>query len=284
MAVTVTIGICVYNEEKNIGKILDYLKGSKFGLGLEKIIIVCSGCTDRSIQIVKERMRNNKKIELFIEKERMGKYSAMNVILRNAKGKYIIFIDGDALPVKNALNYLVDSFSNPKIGAVTGRILPAKNNGKIINFFEEFIWNLHHQFSYSYRKITAQICAIEKGLIKKIPDKIINDDGYFTAKILQTHEIAYEPRAASINLDNINFYHYIKKRKRIAQGYMQLSKMNLDVSIPKTLIMKLLIRRIVSEPEKFFHILLAVIVEIYCNMLAFFDMQRDKLDYKWENE
>src|SRR3989344_4430067 len=98
MRKTVSIGIPVYNEEKNIGKLLGLLTRTKFQFDLKEILVICSGCTDKSVDIVKNYAQRNHKIRLLIETKRNGKYTAVNKILKHSKGDFIIFVNGDTLP------------------------------------------------------------------------------------------------------------------------------------------------------------------------------------------
>ncbi|MFX0135606.1 MAG: glycosyltransferase, partial [Candidatus Hodarchaeota archaeon] len=75
------IGICVYNEEKNIYKLLNFLNKEQFSHELRNIFVVCSGCTDNSEEIVKSFFKNNNKIVLIHEEKRLGIPHALNQIL-----------------------------------------------------------------------------------------------------------------------------------------------------------------------------------------------------------
>jgi len=281
MASKVTIGIPVYNQEKNIDNLLSYLYKSHFNFDFD-ILVVTSGCTDNSVLVVKKWIKQFHKIKHLNEKLRLGKFVAMNKILENAKEEIIIFINADTLPKKGALNSLLNPFSNPDVGAVTGRPIPTQSSG-IIGYFQHLIWNLHHEVSFSFPKITGEICAIRKSLIRKIPNKIVNDDAYFAAVISKTHKIVYQPDAKCLMIEKLDFKSYIKKRRRIAQGYLQLKKLNLDISVPLPLLLKSILKIIAREPTKFFYILSAILIEIYCNILAFYDIQMGKIDYIWDN-
>lgn len=280
----VSIGIPVFNEEKNIGKLLSCLNESAFNFDLREILIVCSGCTDNSVKIVESLMKKRKKIRLMIEKTRKGKFSAVNKILKYSKGDYIIFVNADTIPKRDALNRLIQAFDRyPNVGVVTGRPLPSQSEVTIVGYFQNLTWDFHHEVSLSFNKISGELCALRKGSIAEIPARIINDDGYFTAKILKNYNIIYEPRAETTMIENLNFRSYMKKRQRIAEGFMQLSKLGFDVSVPLPLLLKIIVRRIIKEPYRVFHIILAVMIEIYCNILAFCSLQRGAIDYKWEH-
>jgi biofilm PGA synthesis N-glycosyltransferase PgaC len=52
--IRVSIGICVYNEEKNIGRLLDKLLTQKTDLSdISEIYVVSSGSKDRTNEIVR---------------------------------------------------------------------------------------------------------------------------------------------------------------------------------------------------------------------------------------
>jgi glycosyltransferase involved in cell wall biosynthesis len=282
MKAKVSVGIPVYNEEKNIDKMLKFFYKKKFLFDLIEMIIVCSGCTDRSVDIVRKWSSKDDRIKLIIEKRREGKSSAMDKILKLSTGNYIIFIDADIILKRNTLDLLVKPLENPYVGTVIGRAIPTQSGFGVVDYFQELVWNLHHDICFSFRKIGGNIFSIRKSLIHRIPSKIINDDAYIAAQIPKSYVIFYEPKAESFMTEKVNLSGWINKRRRIAQGFIQLSKCGMNVSVPLHIILKNIIKEIIKNPRKFFHIVLAVLVEIYCNILAFYDIERGKLDYKWD--
>ena len=71
----ITVGIAVYNEEKNIKQVIDFWLKEP----IDEILIVSSGCTDTTEKIIKNI--KNKKIKLIAEKKRTGKSSAITKIV-----------------------------------------------------------------------------------------------------------------------------------------------------------------------------------------------------------
>ena len=74
--ISVSICVAAYNEEANIGRLLDAMNRQKLSCCLIKeIIVVASGCTDRTEEIVRQKMKKNQLIKLLPQQERKGKAS-----------------------------------------------------------------------------------------------------------------------------------------------------------------------------------------------------------------
>ncbi|MDP3724382.1 MAG: glycosyltransferase, partial [bacterium] len=89
---SLTIGICAYNEDQNIGHLLDTIGQQQLprNVRLLEILVVASGCTDSTVPIVREAAKRDPRIRLFTERKRKGKVTAVNKILRQARGTIII--------------------------------------------------------------------------------------------------------------------------------------------------------------------------------------------------
>ena len=74
-----------YNEEANIGRLLRSLLRQRFThCYLREILVVASGCTDRTEEIVRNIMEKDNRIKLLIQPHREGKASAINLFLSKA--------------------------------------------------------------------------------------------------------------------------------------------------------------------------------------------------------
>ena len=63
-----SVGVCAYNEERNIGKLIKNFQNHKTNHKLIEIVIVSSGCNDRTEEIVRDFMKNDSRIRLIVEK------------------------------------------------------------------------------------------------------------------------------------------------------------------------------------------------------------------------
>jgi len=83
-----------YNEEERIRKLLDTLKQQT---AMPEIIIVDGGSTDKTVQIIKEYMKKNKKIRLLQERgKNRSPANARNIGWKAARGDIIYLMDADS--------------------------------------------------------------------------------------------------------------------------------------------------------------------------------------------
>ncbi len=279
---SVSIGICAYNEERNIGRLLSFLQKEKFRFNVIEIIVVASGCTDRTVDIVREFTKVDKRINLIVEKKRKGKASAINIILRKAKGDLLVFIGGDNLPAKGSVDKVIKPLLNKDVGASSGRPIPLNSNG-IKGKIEGTIWLLHHKICEKFPKISGELCAIKTYLVRRIPPNIINDDSYITALILRNGlKIKYVPNAVTYMVEKSKtLISHLKRRRRIARGYIQLKEIGMNYSIPLSLVFFSLVELIKEKHVKFSIVLLAIILEIIANFIAFIDTIVGYTPFRW---
>ena len=80
-----SVGIMAYNEEANIARTLEaILEQSGPSIRLHEIIVVASGCTDRTISVVSAMALREPRIHLCVQEKREGKASAINLFLKQA--------------------------------------------------------------------------------------------------------------------------------------------------------------------------------------------------------
>ncbi len=94
--ITVTIGIPAYNEEANIGYLIeDLLKQRSNGYILEKIIIISDGSIDRTAEVVKSFNKNE--IFLVDNKFRQGLAKTQNEILEKSNSDILVLLNADIM-------------------------------------------------------------------------------------------------------------------------------------------------------------------------------------------
>ena len=75
-----SVGITAYNEEDNIGPLLDAMLDQHLhDVAITEIIVVASGCTDNTVPIVRSYQARDPRLQLIEQPERRGKTSAINL-------------------------------------------------------------------------------------------------------------------------------------------------------------------------------------------------------------
>ncbi|MBP3502936.1 MAG: glycosyltransferase family 2 protein [Clostridia bacterium] len=105
----VSIIITVYNGEKYLRECLESIKGQT----LSEIEIICvdDGSTDNSYNILKEYKKNDSRFKV-IKKEHSNAGDSRNFGLKNANGKYLLFLDCDDYFSKDLCN---DTYNKAKL-------------------------------------------------------------------------------------------------------------------------------------------------------------------------
>jgi len=99
--------IPVYNTENYLSKCLDSILAQDIPSREYEIIIIDDGSTDKSYNIIKSYSAQNQNIRVF-NQNNVGVGSARNLGIREADGKYLMFVDSDDFILMNCLNLLVD--------------------------------------------------------------------------------------------------------------------------------------------------------------------------------
>jgi biofilm PGA synthesis N-glycosyltransferase PgaC len=115
----VTVIVPAYNEEQNLGKLLDTLVDQSYP-NLE-ILVVNDGSTDHTAQVARDYRRSGVQL-LDLPPPNSGKHAALNYGLTLANGGIVIVMDADGLVEHNCVTRMVAAMQNPRIAAVAGNV------------------------------------------------------------------------------------------------------------------------------------------------------------------
>jgi cellulose synthase/poly-beta-1,6-N-acetylglucosamine synthase-like glycosyltransferase len=185
LALKTAIGVCAFNEEHNIRRLLERLAVEPLPDAC-RILVVCSGCTDGTADVVKEFQSLDKRIHPIVEETRSGKANALNKIFNEAKSDDIlILVNADAFPEPGSINKLITALASSDDGVVFARPVPVEGSGLSYHIVK-VIWRLHHLISLkSSPKLSGELCAIRTVCLQPIPDEIATDEPYIELIIRQ---------------------------------------------------------------------------------------------------
>ncbi len=291
----VSVGICAHNEEPRIGLLLDSLVSQAVPASFElrEILVVASGCTDKTEQVIEERARQDPRIRMLREAERSGKASALNLILQEYGGDILVLLNADAFLPARALAPLLDSFrEDPQILIACGAPLPNGEAEGIGRGVYEFLWRIHNRTlqTLSALNVANHCCdeflAMRRGFVGSLPRQLVNDGAYLgVLASVRGHPVKFRRDAAVIVNTPWNLSALVMQRRRILRGHQQIRDF---LGVPPStleglvrgrpdLVVRILVSELRNHPWGLLHLLLVIVpLESIASLLAFADRVRGR--------
>ena len=133
----ISVVITVLNEEQNIGPLLQALYNA-IGRFEYEIIIVDDGSTDHTIEEVKKHA--NHRVKLLVFCKNFGQTSALSAGMKEARGRYIVTMDGDLQTDPADIPGMLSKTKEQKCDMVTG-IREKRKDSLLIRKFPSQIAN-----------------------------------------------------------------------------------------------------------------------------------------------
>jgi len=284
----VLIGLPAYNEEQNVGVLLNKLLAEYPGYD---VMVISSGSTDRTDEIVKEFASRHKNVKLVVEAERRGKTSALAILLKELNDSYdaLVYMGADNIPEKGAIERLIRKLAmSEEVGAVGGRPIPLNDTKTLCGWFSHLIWHVHHEICLREPKISGELCALKSNIVYDIPPTIINDDAYLQlVVIMRGHKVAYEPNAIVYLRGPDNLKDLFKQRYRVTLGHYQVEQL-LGAKLPTTYAKRNVYlawkaRKKIGLIKEIFWFAFFIVFSVAVVLKAWLDFYvLRKLPYKWE--
>lgn len=140
----VSVIVPVYNVEQYLRDCLDSLLAQTIDHEQMEVLLINDGSTDNSLAICEEYAELFSVFKVF-SKENEGVSSARNLGIRNAKGKYLMYLDSDDMLTPETVKEVTDFFDTvyDKVDLVTYKIQPIKNGVQA---------SLHFRYNYLTKK------------------------------------------------------------------------------------------------------------------------------------
>lgn len=225
--------IPAYNEAWNIRRLIYNLLYVQDHVSyvLEKIIVVCSGCTDGTDMIVKEIASKNRKVCLIMEDRRSGKARAINMAIKTLKSgieevDVVVFLSGDVVPKRNSLEKLLNKFRSPFVGCAISNPAPLNTVRNSSERIVKILWKLHDEMNkLGWHKVTGEMFAVRYEVLEEIPEGIINDDLYIEYLVKKSNlSFVYVPESIVYIWGPTSLLELLEQRRRVNRGHIQFAK------------------------------------------------------------
>ncbi len=152
---SVSILIPAYNEERNLGMLLTFLRNEVLtGGSLLEVLIEISGSTDATREIAQEWARRWPAVRPLDSGARLGLLVALDRLIRASKGKILVRIDADVVLKAGTLDRLVTTVTSEGTGIASPRIAPLPSPSSLVRLASSAEWELHHRVSLRNPKTT----------------------------------------------------------------------------------------------------------------------------------
>jgi cellulose synthase/poly-beta-1,6-N-acetylglucosamine synthase-like glycosyltransferase len=282
--VNASIGICVYNEGKNIGKLLEMLLSQKTNnVRISEIYVISSGSTDNTNSIVKNYAKIDPRVKLISQENREGKASAINLFLGIASSEVLVLQSGDTLPKEDTIEKLVEPFVDPAIGMTGGHSIPVNDRKTFLGFTVQLQWELLHQLSLVNPRFGELIAF--RNILKSIPKDTAMDEAYIEFA-MRKHglKLKYSENALLYNRGPEDIGEFLNQRRRNYAGHLSLKK-NTGYAVSSLGIGKVifLTRNLDLTARELFFAMGSMTLEILARVLGTYDFYIKKRNpYKWD--
>ncbi len=219
-----SVGITAHNEEANIGELLEAMRRQRLQQAhISEIIVVASGCTDRTEEIVLQHAAQDPRIQLVVQERREGKTSAINIFLARAREAICVLESGDTLPHEDAIENMVRMFADPAVGMTGAHKVPVNTPEHIIGYLSHLRLKMEHQLCLEIPRL-GELIAFRK-VFDQIPPDVAMDEAFVEALVVRRGlQVRYAPDAVVFNMGPETVGDFIKQRRRNYAGHLHLKE------------------------------------------------------------
>ncbi len=219
-----SVGITAHNEEANIGQLLEAMLCQQLKqVAITEIIVVASGCTDRTSEIVRKYCQRDARIRLWEQVKREGKTAAINLFLQNAKEDLCVLESGDTVPGLTTIENLVKLFEDPKVGMTGAQKVPVNVPDHIVGYMSHLRLEMEHQLCLEIPRL-GELIAFRK-VFTHIPPDVAMDEAFVEALVIKRGlQVKYAPDAVVYNMGPTTLGEFLMQRRRNYAGHLHLRK------------------------------------------------------------
>jgi cellulose synthase/poly-beta-1,6-N-acetylglucosamine synthase-like glycosyltransferase len=197
----ISLIIAAYNEADSIGAKLENILSLPYPAENLEVIVASDGSEDGTNEIVRAYKDEGVKL---LSLPRQGKAAALNAAVALATNDILVFSDANSMFAPLALHYLMQPFTDARVGGVAGnqRYLadggstPAGEGEKSYWRFDRKIKQLQSQAG-NVISATGAIYAIRKKLFMAVPEGVTDDFVTSTRVIAQGYRLVFAPEAVA---------------------------------------------------------------------------------------
>lgn len=216
---SVSVCICAYNEADNIEQTIRSVYSQRTdGFEIADVIVVSSGSTDGTDNIVRDLMQTFQSLRLIRQETRMGKNSAVNEFLDGKRAPISVLLNADnILRDETTLASLISPLCDERVGIVGGHPVPTNDPKTLMGFVAHLMWAKHHRSSMMRPQIGELVAFRDVDI--RLPTDMQSDEAIMKMELEKRGYISvYAPDAVILNRGPETASDFIKQRTRVIVG------------------------------------------------------------------
>jgi cellulose synthase/poly-beta-1,6-N-acetylglucosamine synthase-like glycosyltransferase len=225
---TVSLLVAAYNEAAVIADKIRNSLAIDYPANKLEVVIASDGSTDATAEIVRSFVgdRFGGRVRLLNFEINRGKTAMLNDAIPQLRGEIVAFSDASSMVSPDSLRTLVQSFSDPRVGAASGVYRLLKKDHARLGSQEDLYWKYETFLKVQEARLGAftgahgSLYAIRHALYPFPSANTINDDFTIPMRILEHgHRVAYEP--AAVAFEEAHEMEGFSRRVRITAGNIE---------------------------------------------------------------
>jgi len=221
----ITLFIAAYNEKDFVAEKIRNSRQLEYPADKLHMVWVTDGSDDGTPEL----LFNYQGIEVHHLPQRSGKIGAMNRGMKFVKTPIVVFCDANTMLGRESVRRIVNLFSDPKVGCVSGeKRIYGKDKDAAAGAGEGLYWKYESALKkwdaelYSVVGAAGELFAIRTELYQEVERDTLLDDFIISLRVAQKgYTIQYDPEAYAIETASANVKEELKRKIRISAGGIQ---------------------------------------------------------------
>ena len=191
-----------------------------------EVIVVANGCRDDTAALA--HAHPSPLVRVIELTEDAGKAHALTCGYEAAKGELLVFADARQRWAADSLQRLLENFSSPEVGAVSGELVIEAASGVLAGVglywrYEKWLRRNEGRL-YSTVGVSGSICAVRRELFQPIPRGVLLDDLYWPLRVvMRGWRVLYDERAVAYDRLPDRPADEFRRKVRTLSGNFQLA-------------------------------------------------------------
>lgn len=231
---SVSVVITAHNEAGTIGRRLtEFLERFRELRLAGEVIVVSDGSTDETAARVRPFLhrRGAVPVRLIVLTANVGKAAALSAGVAAATSEVVALADARQTWSPDALLRLLENFTDPAVGAVSGELRVESRDGvmQAVGLYWRYEKWLRRREAvlHSTVGLTGSICAVRRALFCPVPAGTLLDDVYWPLNVaMQGYRVVFDERAVAFDrLPDLVASEFRRKVRTLSGNFQLLARL-----------------------------------------------------------